>query len=216
MSTKNELLAELKANDKLGIAFNQSGTPLQTMTFHEFLQWYADCTPSLSTESVWNDDRGSYDHCLVESVNGRVLSKTKFDDESDCDQEYYDTLERRYNDDNGAGGIFYNNKEAIARLEDDNDEWQALLDKEPLYMVIQYTDRKGDLYMNAFGEFGLREYAMYWSEKEAKDRMNAEIDKWTEINLDRSGYDDKEQMRDYERRQVAKWYDIEEVEEDEE
>lgn len=133
--TAADLIEELHANNNLGIAYNQSGIPLQTMTFREFLTWYADATNihlSIEDGTYYDEDHETeVDTCnLVERCSGKKLNSAQFFSEEEARDAYYERLERRYNDDNGAGGIWYDNAEAIVRLEDDNDEWHELFEQE--------------------------------------------------------------------------------------
>jgi hypothetical protein len=142
--SKGELLSELNSNSDLGIAYNQSSIILQTMDYREFLNWYADSTGtqlSLEETEHWDDDKEEYitAYAIVRRISGKVFGDPEhFDNEEDAKNEYYDALERRYMDDNGAGGIFYNNSEALARLQDDQDEWQELFEVKK-YRIIQIS-----------------------------------------------------------------------------
>lgn len=125
---KSELIAELQADTDLGLAFNQSGIPLQVMTFREFLNWYADSGSYRLNFETYGPENGEPNcYCVVRRLsNGKYLDRQPFDTEAEAIDEYYKVMERRYNDDNGSGGIFYSNAEAIARLNDPKDEWQQL------------------------------------------------------------------------------------------
>jgi hypothetical protein len=132
---KAEILDELKSNTQFGIAFNQSGQALRVMTFNEFLSWYADATSChLSIEDGTEYDKehdGEVEtFSLVERVSGKKVNSVTFHTDEEARNAFYERLERRYNDDNGAGGIWYDNSEAIVRIEDEQDEWQAFFEKE--------------------------------------------------------------------------------------
>lgn len=133
MQSKSELLDVLHAYNEQGIAFNQSGIPLQLMDYREFLNWYTDTGHTRITfEDIEKEDGGN-DFYLYErsgADNRRVYNKTKFETDKERLDEYYSALERRYHDDNGTGGIYYTNTAAIARLEDEKDEWQELFEEE--------------------------------------------------------------------------------------
>jgi len=132
--TAADLISELKENKELGIVYNQSGIPLQTMTYREFLEWYTDTTPKLSVEPGTEYDEeheteiDTYN--LVTRTCGKMLSRVTFHSEEEVTDAFYKRLEGRYNDDSGAGGIWYDNADAIVRLEDTNDEWHQLFEGE--------------------------------------------------------------------------------------
>jgi len=132
------------------------------------------------------------------------------------DQDAYKRLEGRYNDDNGSGGIFYHNAEAIARVEDDNDEWQSLFEKEPQYMVIEYTNDRTTSYLNGSGNFGLREYAVYLNEQDAQQRVEYYVTQLADEKLRFLEENDRAAMRELMIQEASRLYTIEEVEEEEE
>jgi hypothetical protein len=128
---KSELIAELQADSNKGIAFNQSGIPLQIMTYREFLNWYSDTGhDTLKVEPVENADEMPFR--LVRRLRGgRFVDAQRFDTEEQATDEYYKVMERRYNDDNGGGGIFYPNLQSLFRLQNNKDEWQSLFNEYP-------------------------------------------------------------------------------------
>jgi hypothetical protein len=132
--TKTDLLNALKEDNTLGIAFNQSGIPLQLMSFREFLDWYADTGRyRYSVDEYYNDDNEEDEYVLVErsaADSRKILNRTQYDSLELAEEAYYYQLELKYRDDNGSGGIYYVNSEAIARLEDDKDEWHMLFEEE--------------------------------------------------------------------------------------
>jgi coproporphyrinogen III oxidase len=130
---KSELIAELQADSNKGIAFNQSGIPLQVMTFREFLTWYDDTGHDrYSVEAVNEYDEESPYQLVRRLASGKFVDSEEFETEEEANDEYYEVMERRYNEDNGTGGIYYDNSEALARLNDAQDEWQQLFDIEDI------------------------------------------------------------------------------------
>lgn len=219
--TKSELLDILRADNEQGIAFNQSGIPLQVMTYREFLDWFANTGHDryiIEEVEVYDEDQEEYVtkyHLNRTLSGGKYIGHEEYDTEDDARDEYYEVMERRYNDDNGSGGIFYPNAEAIARLEDDKDEWQSLLAKEPLYMVIEYTTLNTTSYLNGVGTFGLREYAVYYSENEAQAHVKKFVQILAANKLKWFPEDEREDMRELVLQEASRFYTIEEVEEEE-
>lgn len=126
MKTKNELLETLRADKNIGLAYGQSGVMLRVMYFREFLDWYSDAG---NTDMYITDEQSRYDeetesditiYTLVTRSRAdkrKIHYKETFDTEEQAQDAYYTVLERSYNDDNGAGGIFYANESAIEDLE---------------------------------------------------------------------------------------------------
>lgn len=124
MKTKNELLETLRADKNIGLAYGQSGVILRAMDFREFLDWYSDCGNDMDIEEEERYNEETDEDITVHVLTTRsrhdsrkVYNTEVFDTEADATDAYYSVLEGRYQDDNGAGGVFYENETAIDDLE---------------------------------------------------------------------------------------------------
>jgi hypothetical protein len=120
---KSEVLEQLKSDVTLGIAYAQSGINCQIMTYREFLDWYRDAgTTRMEIKEIYNDELACDETFLIlhnnsKDRNYKEYSRELFENYDLAKDKLYKYLENDFHSDNGAGGGFYENAEAIAGIE---------------------------------------------------------------------------------------------------
>jgi len=103
--TRKEAITAIELNPELGICYGRS-KGCQLMIYREFLSWYDDTG---ITRVDWIEDSDQEDvYWLIERTTyGKELNRIEYESEEEVKDAYYEALERKYQDDNGAGGMWF-------------------------------------------------------------------------------------------------------------
>jgi hypothetical protein len=104
---KSEALAQLALNPELGVTVRHG---VELMTYREFLDWYCDAGHErLTIEEQYNEEKDCDEYVLVTrsaADSRKVYHRETFSTYEEANAAYYAAMELKYNNDNGAGGIW--------------------------------------------------------------------------------------------------------------
>lgn len=103
--TRQEAISAIENKPELGICYGRS-KGCELMEYQDFLDWYDDA--GLTRITYYEDDDQEGVYWLIEKTTyGKLLSRTECENVEEAKRLYYEALERKYYDDNGAGGMWF-------------------------------------------------------------------------------------------------------------